>query len=112
MKKVLFAGAIAVCGMMMMPAESQAGGIRISFGSGCSQGYYGGGFTRSRAYTYPSYSFGSYYRPSQRVSHRRSWHDTSHYDYHPPARVRHGNHHHVIPGHYDLHRTGHWHYGR
>jgi hypothetical protein len=23
--------------------------------------------------------------------------------------VRHYNHYHYIPGHYDLHRTGHWH---
>ena len=38
----------------------------------------------------------------------RTWHDTSHFDYHPGEYVRHGNHFHYQPGHYDLHRTGHW----
>lgn len=37
------------------------------------------------------------------------WHDTSHYHYHPTTIYQHGNHFHVVPGHYDLHRTGHWH---
>ncbi len=40
------------------------------------------------------------------------WHDTSHYDYHPGEFVRHRNHYHYVPGHYDYHETGHWdHYG-
>jgi hypothetical protein len=38
------------------------------------------------------------------------WHDTSHYDYHPPTVVRHRNHFHYVPGHYDFHRTGHLHH--
>ncbi|MDZ4687336.1 MAG: hypothetical protein SH850_19870 [Planctomycetaceae bacterium] len=38
------------------------------------------------------------------------YHDTTHYDYHAPEVYRHRNHYHVTPGHYDLHRSGHWHY--
>lgn len=38
------------------------------------------------------------------------WHDTSHYDYRPTQVIPHRDHYHVIPGHYDYHRTGHWHY--
>ena len=38
------------------------------------------------------------------------FHDTSHLDYHPPQVIRHRRHFHVQPGHYHLHRTGHWHH--
>ena len=47
---------------------------------------------------------GSYYRSGP------SWHDTSHYDYHPGGFQRHRNHYHYVPGHYDYHRSGHWHW--
>lgn len=73
------------------------GGIQFGIsrgGYGYGSGY--GGYGRS-------YYGGSYYRPPV-------WHDTSHYDYHPTTVVPHGNHYHVIPGHYDYHRTGHWHH--
>jgi hypothetical protein len=39
-----------------------------------------------------------------------TFHNTSHYHYHPATLQQHGNHFHVIPGHYDLHQTGHWHW--
>lgn len=39
----------------------------------------------------------------------QSWHDTSHWDYHPTTLQQHGNHFHVQPGHYDWHQTGHPH---
>ncbi len=38
------------------------------------------------------------------------YHDTTHFDYHPPTVIRHRNHFHVAPGHYDLHRSGHFDY--
>ncbi len=37
-----------------------------------------------------------------------SWHDTSHYDYHPGGYVRHYDHYDYVPGHYDFHQEGHW----
>ena len=36
------------------------------------------------------------------------WHDTTHWDYHPGYVVPHGNHYDYVPGHYHLHRDGHW----
>ena len=39
---------------------------------------------------------------------RSTWHNTSHWDYHPGGYVRHNNHYDYVPGHYDYHRTGHW----
>lgn len=64
------------------------------------------------------YRYNSGYRQSfsPRVQIYGNWnrgpiyHDTSHYDYHPPTVVPHGNHYHVIPGHYDYHQTGHYHW--
>jgi hypothetical protein len=38
------------------------------------------------------------------------WHDTSHLHYHPGSFQRHGNHYDFVPGHYDLHRSGHYHW--
>ncbi|MBB3205014.1 hypothetical protein FHS27_000781 [Rhodopirellula rubra] len=39
-----------------------------------------------------------------------TYHDTTHLDYHAPTIRRHGNHFHVQPGHYDVHRSCHWHH--
>lgn len=84
---------------------------------GCNS--YRGGYSYSAPSYYrssPSYygNYNSYYSgrsysnyPSYRGSY---YHDTSHYDYHPTTVVPHGNHLHVIPGHYDYHQTGHWHH--
>ncbi len=36
------------------------------------------------------------------------WHNTSHLHYHPGGFVPHRGHLDYIPGHYDVHRTGHW----
>ena len=38
----------------------------------------------------------------------RTWHDTSHYDYHAPSLVPHRGHYDYVPGHYHRHQTGHW----
>lgn len=73
------------------------------------RGYYGGG--------YQGGGYGVQYRGNlggisvqYRSNYRPTWHDTSHYDYHPGGYQRHRNHYHYVPGHYDLHRTGHWHH--
>ena len=81
------------------------GGIGISIGGG-----YGG-------HGYGAQRYGSYRMPytgrihSSYYGHRGGfYHDTTHLDYHPTEIRRHGNHFHVQPGHYDVHRTGHWHH--
>jgi hypothetical protein len=59
----------------------------------------------------PTYSGYWYQAPSYwyQQPYYRQWHDTSHWDYHQPQVVPHGNHYHVQPGHYDYHQDGHWH---
>jgi hypothetical protein len=60
----------------------------------------------SEAYDHGHGRYRSYYRPG--VGSHHHWHDTTHYDYHPGGYVPHFNHYHYAPGHYDLHRSGHW----
>ena len=69
-------------------------------------GHYGQSYRNydyHRGHSYRNYG----YRHSPRSTHY-DWHDTSHYDYHPPSIRWHGNHIDVTPGHYDYHRQGHW----
>jgi hypothetical protein len=40
--------------------------------------------------------------------HHSDWHDTTHLDYHPGEFVPHYDHYHYVPGHIDVHRSGHW----
>ncbi|NND99419.1 MAG: hypothetical protein HKN47_19035 [Pirellulaceae bacterium] len=90
--------------------SAQAQGFHMSLGGG-SCGGYGGGFyapTRSHFGYGAAFSSGRYH---SFYGHRGPrYHDTSHYDWHPTEIRRHGNHFDVIPGHYDFHRTGHWHH--
>lgn len=72
------------------------GGVHFGYSRG---GYgYGGGYGGGYGYGY------------QPIYRAPVWHDTSHYHYTPSSVVPHGDHYHVLPGHYDLHRSGHWHY--
>ena len=80
------------------------GGFGISVGGtsvyvGGAHGYRGQGHGN-----YGGYGYGGYRQPAH------SWHSTTHYDYHSGQLNRHGNHFHYQPGHYDRHRTGHWHH--
>lgn len=75
--------------------------------------YRGRGLSLSIGSCYGGYR--SFYAPSYRSFYghgygRGYYHDTSHYDWHPTEIRRHGDHFHIQPGHYDFHRTGHWHY--
>lgn len=98
MKRLLAVTAIIAC-FGWSADSAEAGGVQFYSGSGCGQfgyrapslGHYGGNF---RHY---GYRHGG-----------RTWHDTSHYDYHPGEYLRHRNHYHYVPGHYDFHQTGHW----
>ena len=69
-------------------------GVRLQIGS---VGYSNFGYA-------PVYN----YRPAYHVG--PTWHDTSHRHYHGPSVSRHRGHYHVTPGHYHLHRSGHWHW--
>lgn len=103
--KRLIITSVAVLGMFLVgPQATEAGGIHLRFGSSY-RGHHGGhglhGHHGHGVYgRLPSYHYPSYPR----------WHDTTHYDWHPGGFYRHRNHYHYVPGHYDLHRDGHWHY--
>ncbi len=92
--------AVVVAALATIGSTAEAGhrwrnrGWSVGYGSYGSHGSFG----------HRSHGHHNYCQP--RV--QRTWHDTSHYDYHPGQYVRHGNHFHYQPGHYDLHRTGHW----
>ena len=85
----------------------QHGGHHGVHHSGHHASHYGG------YHTLPSYSSlysgGLGYNSGYQVR-RPVYHDTTHLDYHGPSLQRHGLHFHVVPGHYDVHRTGHFDY--
>jgi hypothetical protein len=101
---------LIIGGIGLAAPEKADAGIRISFGSGhYGHGhghyrgygnYYGGGFYSNSFYSRPSY--GGYYGGGY---YGGGHYNYPHYDYHPTTIVPHGNHYHVIPGHY------HYHYG-
>lgn len=101
----------------------RVGGLSISVGQGGYRSFYSHAPSYHSHYGHSRVDYGH----SRHVGHRahlggrspirhgsrfgHGWyHDTSHYDYHPSQVVPHGNHYDVIPGHYDFHRTGHWHH--
>lgn len=131
MKRLLIAASavLALSFVGLRDASAQHYGCNTDFGGGYSSGYgggfgYGGGYSSPRLSVSVGYgNYGGY--PSQSVRHsgyngysgygghhrvggHRTWHDTSHLDYHGPSLVPHGNHLDYVPGHYDVHRTGHW----
>lgn len=95
-----------------------SGGISLGHGAyyGSHSGYQGGlysgvGVSTGLAPRYysPHNSVQTYVSPGIRVIRPR-WHDTTHLDYHAPSLYRHGSHYHFVPGHYDVHHTGHYDY--
>lgn len=82
-----------------------------------SVGYGNVGVYPTRNYGYSGFNsrFGGYnqgvgyggYQSYGRPVHR-TWHDTTHLDYHAPSLVPHRGHLDYVPGHYDVHRSGHW----
>ncbi len=107
---LLAATLFVACGLAIESNEAKAQGIH--FGAGpvhINVGNPHGGYYRGN-YGNPYGYYGGY---RQVYNHGywgggHTWHDTSHYDYHPGEYVRHRNHYHYQPGHYDFHQEGHW----
>ena len=98
MKKLLIV-CVALAGLAFVGNTSTAeAGVKFNVNFGTGYGGYGG------AYGYQNFNQTPYYYGRRHAY----WHDTSHYDYHPPEFRRHGNHFHYQPGHYDFHQTGHF----
>ncbi len=134
MKRLLIAASavLALSFVGLRDASAQDYGCNTGFGGGYSSGYgggfgYGGGYSSPRLSVsvgygnyggYPSQNFRnsgysgynghSGYGGHHRVGGYSTWHDTSHLDYHGPSLVPHRGHFDYVPGHYDVHRTGHW----
>ncbi len=106
MKRFILGCAAVVALAVAGTSSAQAGGVYFSFGSG---GHYHGGYSHGGHY-HGGQIYGGGYGPNILIYPQPRWHDTSHWDYHPAQIVPHGNHLHVVPGHYDYHQTGHWHW--
>ncbi len=110
-KKLLLTAIVAV-GVSCIgaaPASAQWGhrGSHGNYGHHGSHGYQGQHGHRSNYGNYGSHS--SYHSGGYGYQTRRPvWHDTTHLDYHGPSIQRHGFHFHIVPGHYDVHRSGHY----
>jgi hypothetical protein len=117
--------AVALLTGLDAPKAEAGNGFSLQIGRfGISTGNYGYGSSFNRGYNQRSLGHNSYYgarsygagrygvgnHGAQNYRHGRSYHDTTHLDYHPPQLIPHGNHYDVQPGHYDVHRTGHWHH--
>lgn len=116
MKKIALAIAVVtvagLSGLGTSEAKAQfglhIGGSRIHVDIGNPHGGYSRGYSR---YQNSYQNHNQHYRSNYQVQSYRApvrWHDTTHLDYHGPAVVRHGNHYDYQPGHYDVHRSGHY----
>ena len=115
-KKLLLGAVVAVGAMCIAAAPASAqwgrhGGHGSSHGSHGNHGQRGNYGHQSHHGGHGAHSgYRSYYSGGYGYQVRRPvWHDTSHLDYHAPSIQRHGLHLHVTPGHYDVHRSGHYH---
>ncbi|MEJ7591324.1 MAG: hypothetical protein WKF77_07230 [Planctomycetaceae bacterium] len=124
MKRLLIAASavLALSFVGSSGAWAQHYGCNSGYGGGYNSGY-GGGYSSPRLSVSVGYgNYGGYPRHSGYSGYNgysgygghhgfgghSTWHDTSHLDYHSPSLVPHGNHLDYVPGHYDVHRTGHW----
>jgi hypothetical protein len=124
---LIAAGFLLVCGANEAKAQVrvQIGGFGFNGGRVYQRSVYRGGHrfysnrvTRysSQRFNYGSHNYGhnSYHTPQiQSYGHyggQGFYHDTTHLDYHAPQIYRHGNHFDYQPGHFDVHRSGHYHH--
>ena len=111
-RNLLLSAAVALGALSLGASEASAqwghhGGHHGVHHGGHHGAHFGGQIARP---SYSSYfSGGLGYGIGYQVR-RPVYHDTTHLDYHRPSLQRHGNHFHVVPGHYDVHRTGHYDY--
>lgn len=112
--------AVALLAGLDAPKAEAGNGFSLRIGGfGISTGNYGYRTSVHQRGYYPHSGYNSFYGARNHgignhrgghYGHGRSFHDTTHLDYHPTEVIRHGNHYDVQPGHYDVHRTGHWHH--
>ena len=103
-KRIILAGTVFVLLLGAVGAkESSAKGFHFGgHGIHVDVGYPHGGYG-----CYPSTS---YWGGGWGGWGGRSWHNTTHLDYHPGGYVPHYDHFDYVPGHFDVHYDGHWHH--
>lgn len=134
MKRLLIAASavLALSFVGSSDASAQHHGCNSGYGGGYSSGH-GGGYRHGGGYSSPRFSVsvgdGNYggfssqnygnavfnsgysgnlgYGGNHGYGGHRTWHDTTHLDYHAPSLVPHRGHLDYVPGHYDVHHTGH-----
>lgn len=100
------AGAVSLVGINERPAMAGGWGIHVA-----GPGYHfdvGHGHGRHRSYYRGAGFHGGHGGWGHGWSGGHSWHDTSHFDYHPGGYVPHYDHVDYVPGHWDYHQQGHW----
>lgn len=106
LNKKMFLPAVALAAAFTFAFSGEAK-AQYGYGLGCGYGQIGQAY-RPAVPSHLGYGHRSY---APNYSWRQpTFHDTTHLDYHPPQIIRHRRHFHVQPGHYDVHRTGHWHH--
>lgn len=111
---VQFIAVLTAC-VALSPNSGQAQGIHL----GTRRVHVDLGQPHAPQYRYVPQTYGGYgeyggfgggYHTTYYPSHRShvDWHDTTHYDYHPSGFQPHYDHYDYVPGHYDVHRSGHW----
>lgn len=109
-KSIWTCAALAIGAFGFVATETASAGWGGGFGysnygnRGYSNSSYG--YQRSRGYSQFGVSNRGY---GSRGYGGARYHDTTHLDYHAPSINRHGNHYDYTPGHYDVHRSGHFH---
>ena len=111
-RNIMMTGIALAAALTLTSGTAEAGGFGLSLNLGGSRVHVGSGHRHYSGYGHRGHSHRNYGYRNYDYGHRgRSyWHDTSHYDYHPGGFQRHYDHYHDVPGHYDNHRTGHWHH--
>lgn len=111
MTNLLKGSLLAVAAVALLSASANAG---HGYGNGCGSTYGGGygGYGGGYSYSVPSYGYSQSFSPSYSYPSYRApqYHNTTHYDHHAPSVYQHRGHFDVQPGHYDTHRSGHWHH--
>ena len=107
---------IGICAALLVTGIGIFSAETASAGWGPGNGYRANSYGNS---AYGHQNYGNQTRRGYAQSGYSNWgggyggghsdyHNTTHFNYQPPTINRHGNHFDSNPGHYDLHRSGHY----
>ena len=103
--KAVAGGLVVAAGFLYGAEAAQAGPQKFKGGFG-QPSKFSGGFGDGSKFPHGRFGQSGPFVPNR----RGHWHDTSHWDYHPGGYVWNGFRWVYVPGHFDFHRTGHFHH--